>query len=43
MIPLFTSGALGPIIDKVFPMKEVEAAHDRMKSNENVGKILLKV
>jgi len=33
--------ALFPIVDKVYPLSEVAAAHDRMESNLNTGKIVL--
>jgi NADPH:quinone reductase-like Zn-dependent oxidoreductase len=29
------------VIDQVFPMREVRAAHERMESNESFGKIVL--
>ncbi len=41
--PLFEKGALKPIIDRVFPLKEAAAAHRYMESNQNIGKIVLSV
>jgi NADPH:quinone reductase-like Zn-dependent oxidoreductase len=35
--------ALAPQIDRVFPLAEVRAAHERMERNENLGKIVLEV
>lgn len=43
MLPLFESGTLRPVIDRVYPWTEVRAAHRRMEANENVGKIVLRV
>ncbi|SDL88242.1 NAD(P)H-quinone oxidoreductase [Sediminibacillus halophilus] len=42
-LPLFEQNKLKPIIDKVFPMEEVQDAHRRMESNQNIGKIILKM
>jgi putative PIG3 family NAD(P)H quinone oxidoreductase len=39
----FESGAVRSVIDRVLPIAEVEAAHDRMRANENIGKIVLSV
>lgn len=41
--PLFASGAIQPIIDRVFPFTEAAAAHALMESNRHVGKLLLEV
>jgi len=41
VVPLLRSGAVRPVIDKVFPMKEVRAAHQRIESNESFGKVVL--
>jgi putative PIG3 family NAD(P)H quinone oxidoreductase len=43
VLPLFTSGALRPVIDRRFPLAEVAAAHAHMEADANVGKILLEV
>jgi putative PIG3 family NAD(P)H quinone oxidoreductase len=40
-LPLFVSGKLKPVIDSVFPFTEVQAAHEHMENNLNVGKIIL--
>jgi len=40
---LFESGALAPQIDRVYPLSEVRAAHERMERNENLGKIVLRI
>lgn len=41
--PLLASGAIRPIIDRVFPLTEAAAAHALMESNRHVGKLLLQV
>jgi len=41
--PLFTTGALKPIIDRRFPLGEVAEAHRVMEANANVGKLLVDV
>ncbi|HTR55994.1 MAG TPA: NAD(P)H-quinone oxidoreductase [Kofleriaceae bacterium] len=43
IVPLFTRGALRPVIDRVMPLAEAAAAHARMASNEGFGKIVLRV
>ena len=41
--PLLASGAIRPLIDRVFPLTEAAAAHALMESNRHVGKLLLQV
>jgi NADPH:quinone reductase len=41
VVPLLRSGAVRPVIDKVFQMEEVRAAHQRIESNESFGKVVL--
>ena len=41
--PLLESGAVKPIIDKVFPIQEAEQAHELVGSNDTIGKVLLRV
>jgi putative PIG3 family NAD(P)H quinone oxidoreductase len=41
--PLIQRGLIRPVIDTVFPIAAANAAHARMASNENIGKIVLKV
>lgn len=43
VLPLFTVGALHPVIDRRFPLEEVAAAHRYMEADANVGKLLLDV
>ncbi|HKC63663.1 MAG TPA: NAD(P)H-quinone oxidoreductase [Pyrinomonadaceae bacterium] len=43
VVPLLAREAVRPVIDKIYSMDEVRAAHERMESNESFGKIVLKV
>jgi tumor protein p53-inducible protein 3 len=42
-LPGFADGSLKPVIDSVYPLERAADAHRRMASNENVGKIVLRV
>jgi tumor protein p53-inducible protein 3 len=35
------SGVIAPVVDRVFPVAEVEAAHGYMAANRNIGKVVL--
>jgi len=39
--PLFDTGRLRPVTDRVFPLAEAEAAHRLMQESSHIGKILL--
>lgn len=41
MLPLFASGVLRPVIDRVMPMGEIREAHAYMASNQNFGKVII--
>jgi putative PIG3 family NAD(P)H quinone oxidoreductase len=43
VVPLLASGAVRPVIDQVFSMEEIRAAHGRIESNETFGKVVLLV
>ncbi|OGW92039.1 MAG: alcohol dehydrogenase [Omnitrophica bacterium RIFCSPHIGHO2_02_FULL_63_14] len=43
VIAMVEKGALVPTIDQVMPLKDAAAAHKRMESRQNFGKIVLKV
>jgi putative PIG3 family NAD(P)H quinone oxidoreductase len=43
VVPLLRSGAVRPVIDKVFQMEQVRAAHQRIESNESFGKVVLMI
>ena len=40
---LVTSGRVQPVIDRVFPLGEVRAAHERLESGQQLGKIVLRI
>eukprot|EP01138_Halocafeteria_seosinensis_P012003 gb/GECG01012267.1/.p1 GENE.gb/GECG01012267.1/~~gb/GECG01012267.1/.p1 ORF type:complete len:392 (+),score=47.17 gb/GECG01012267.1/:1-1176(+) len=42
-LPGFVDNQLVPVIDKQFALDQAQDAHDYMESNQNIGKILLKV
>ena len=41
VVPLLSSGAVRPIVDRVFDYREVRAAHEYLESNESFGKVVL--
>lgn len=41
--PLLVAGKLRPVIDRIFPIQEAEAAHAHVKANRNIGKVILEV
>lgn len=41
--PLFASGALRAVVDRVFPLEQAADAHRLMEAGEHVGKIVLEV
>ena len=41
VMPLFASGRVAPVLDRVFAMVEVAEAHRRMETNAHFGKIVL--
>ncbi|MEM7276428.1 MAG: NAD(P)H-quinone oxidoreductase [Actinomycetota bacterium] len=43
LLPLFSTGALAPVIDSRFALDEIADAHRYMETNANVGKILIDV
>ena len=42
-LPRFADGSLRPVIDSVYPIGEVAAAHAATEANANTGKIVLRV
>jgi putative PIG3 family NAD(P)H quinone oxidoreductase len=43
VLPLLEAGRVKPVIDRVFPLEEARAAHERMEANRNIGKIILRL
>ncbi|MCB1001697.1 MAG: NAD(P)H-quinone oxidoreductase [Ilumatobacteraceae bacterium] len=43
VLPLFESGALRPVIDRVYPFEQIADAHELMEANANTGKIVVTV
>jgi putative PIG3 family NAD(P)H quinone oxidoreductase len=41
--PQLADGRLVPVIDRVFPITEVEAAHAYVRENRNIGKVILEI
>lgn len=41
LLPLFDTGELRPVVDRSFPLEQLAAAHDYMRSDAQLGKILL--
>jgi putative PIG3 family NAD(P)H quinone oxidoreductase len=41
--PKIESGEIRPIVDTVFPIEEVEKAHELVESDETIGKVVLSV
>jgi putative PIG3 family NAD(P)H quinone oxidoreductase len=41
VLPLFSAGRVQPVVDRVFPFGEIEAAHAYMEENQTFGKIVL--
>ena len=41
--PLLESGQIKPVIDRVFPLEQADAAHALMETREHIGKIILQV
>jgi NADPH:quinone reductase-like Zn-dependent oxidoreductase len=42
VIPLFESGRLVPVVERVFPFAEISAAHMLLESNSTFGKVVLR-
>jgi NADPH2:quinone reductase len=41
ILPYFVSGAIKPIIEKVYPLEHAAAAHSLMEADQNIGKLVL--
>lgn len=43
LLPLLASGAICPVIDRVFPLHQASEAHAHLEANASFGKVLLQV
>jgi NADPH2:quinone reductase len=43
LVPLFESGALRPVVDRVLPLAKAADAHRAMQDNDSFGKVVLEV
>jgi len=43
VVPLLAGGSVRPVIDKIFKMEDVSAAHQRIESNKSFGKVVLMI
>jgi putative PIG3 family NAD(P)H quinone oxidoreductase len=43
VLPHLKRGLVRPVIDKIYNMEEVRAAHERLESNESFGKVVLMI
>lgn len=43
ILPRFVSGELKPVIDRVLPILQAESAHDILRDNRNIGKVVLEI
>jgi len=43
VLPLLASGKVQPVIEQVYPMHEIAAAHTVMGENRNFGKLVISV
>ena len=41
--PLMVAGKIAPLVDRVFPITDTSEAHDYVKKNQNIGKVVLEV
>lgn len=41
VVPLFDGRTLRPVVDRVFSLNDIRAAHERVESNETFGKVVL--
>jgi NADPH:quinone reductase-like Zn-dependent oxidoreductase len=43
VLPLLREGLVRPVIDKIYNMEEVRAAHEHLESNASFGKVVLMI
>jgi NADPH:quinone reductase len=42
VLPLFSSGKIRPVIDRVFPFEKIQQAHAELEANATFGKVVLR-
>jgi NADPH:quinone reductase-like Zn-dependent oxidoreductase len=42
-MPAIADGRIQPLVDRVYPFEQLQAAKDHMEANRHLGKIVLKV
>lgn len=42
VLPLLQSGAVRPVVDRVFPLEDIREAHELLESNATFGKVVLR-
>jgi NADPH:quinone reductase-like Zn-dependent oxidoreductase len=40
---LIADGRARPVVDEVFPLDEIRAAHERLEAGEQLGKVVLRI
>jgi len=40
-LELFNNNKIRPVVDQVFPLDQIQQAHEHMENNKNIGKIIL--
>jgi NADPH:quinone reductase-like Zn-dependent oxidoreductase len=43
VVPLLASGQVKPLVDRVFPLAEIAAAHQYLESNQSFGKVVIEI
>jgi putative PIG3 family NAD(P)H quinone oxidoreductase len=43
VVPLLAAGTVQAVVDRVLPLDEIRAAHERLASNETFGKVVLRL
>jgi putative PIG3 family NAD(P)H quinone oxidoreductase len=43
VVPMLADGRVRPVVDSVFAMDDIRAAHERLESNESFGKVVLEI
>lgn len=43
VVPLLAKGIIKPVVDRIFKMKEIRAAHEYLESNTSFGKVVIEI